>query len=191
MPRCSSANKELHAHRHHPNSITTTIQVYSFNHTQPPPLMYNLTYPNEIGASCKSNPLQQPMNPLPPMFHTCYFSDVYTWPCSLLCQVSHPPTPHTSTWHAQLHHYNPKHIHTTTPLCQDVPLRTRSPMHTDTTQLVCPVRYTLTHAKKRTKTRHKKFFLPKTSTCRDGTKLDRNNTTTSPHHPYILCRFAN
>ena len=40
-------------------------------------------------------------------------------------------------------------------------------------------------------TRHKKVFLPKTSTCRDGTKLDGNNTTTRPHHPYILCHFVN
>ena len=30
-------------------------------------------------------------------------------------------------------------------------------------------------------TRHKKVFLPKTSTCRDGTKPDGNNTTTRPH----------
>ena len=29
MPRCSSANKELHAHWHHPNSITT----YTLTHT--------------------------------------------------------------------------------------------------------------------------------------------------------------
>ena len=40
-------------------------------------------------------------------------------------------------------------------------------------------------------TRHKKVFLSKTSTCRDGTKPDGNTTTTRPHHPYILCRFAN
>ena len=38
---------------------------------------------------------------------------------------------------------------------------------------------------------NKKVFLPKISTCRDGTKPDRNNITTRPHHPYILCRFAN
>ena len=43
----------------------------------------------------------------------------------------------------------------------------------------------------RPSTRQKKVFLPKSSTCRDGTKLDRNNTTTHPHHPYILRRFAN
>ena len=40
-------------------------------------------------------------------------------------------------------------------------------------------------------TSNKKVFLPKTSTCRDGTKPDGNNTTIRPHHPYILCRFAN
>ena len=80
---------------------------------------------------------------------------------------------------------------TTTPLCQDIPLRTRSPMHTDTTQPVCPVIYTLTHTqKKNNQNKTQKSFLPKTSTCRDGTKLDGNNTATSPHHPYILCRFV-
>ena len=42
---------------------------------------------------------------------------------------------------------------------------------------------THTQKKKTTKTRHKKVCLPKTSTCRDGTKLDGNNNTTSPHHP--------
>ena len=36
-----------------------------------------------------------------------------------------------------------------------------------------------------------KVFLLKTSTCRNGTKPDGNNITTRPHHPYILCRFAN
>ena len=33
--------------------------------------------------------------------------------------------------------------------------------------------------------------LSSTSACRDGTKPDGNNTTTRPHHPYILCRLAN
>ena len=72
---------------------------------------------------------------------------------------------------------------TTTTLCQDVPLRTRSPMHTDTIQLVCLVRYTLTHTQKKpNQNKTQKVFLPKTSTCRDGTKLDGNNTT----HAHII-----
>ena len=117
--------------------------------------------------------------------HSCYTRTHMHTDCSWC--------PHGGVWERNIlatqQQFEP--MITTTPLCQDVSLQTRSPMHTDTTQLVCPVTYTLTHTQKRTtKTRHKKVFLPKTSTCRDGTKLDGNNTTTCPHHPYILCCFA-
>ena len=47
MPRCCSANKELHAHWHHPNNIT--MQLCSFNDIQQlPPLTCNQTYPIQL-----------------------------------------------------------------------------------------------------------------------------------------------